>query len=174
MVKLPPKFWLVSQLTYTLPVLTDCTHTPLPILWCISQSEWAHAFTGMILYKLSITFLPSISSLCSVLHTLLQHPPYPLSWLSLPQLTHSPSTPSLPSTQGWSEFWPGGFNHLVKTGLNHLILTIKSGQKWSKLTIWAFFAQKIVTNSKINDIFFKESIYVVLLDVNTPIIWQKS
>ena len=76
--------------------------------------------------------------------------------------------------QGWSEFWPGGFNHLVKTGLNHLILTTKSGQKWSKLTIWAFFGQKIVTNSKIKDIVHKESVYIDLLDVNTPIIWQKS
>ena len=37
------------------------------------------------------------------------------------------------SHQGWSEFWPGGFNHLVKTGLNHLIKPTKTGQKWSKL-----------------------------------------
>ena len=40
--------------------------------------------------------------------------------------------------QGWSEFWPGGFNHPVKTGLNHLIKPTKTGQKWSKLTFWDF------------------------------------
>ena len=47
--------------------------------------------------------------------------------------------------QGWSEFWPGGFNHLVKTGLNHLIKPTKTGQKWSKLK-FHWFSKKIEKN----------------------------
>ena len=47
--------------------------------------------------------------------------------------------------QGWSEFWPGGFYHLVKTGLNHLIKPTKTGQKWSKLK-YHWFLQKIKKN----------------------------
>ena len=47
--------------------------------------------------------------------------------------------------QGWSEFWPGGFYHLVKTGLNHLIKPTKTGQKWSKLK-FHWFLKKIEKN----------------------------